>query len=80
MEREEPELVMAERTEEIGEFDKLVGEILEKSAGEFENRSQVLKMFAKAHFTGNLSPLRRKIERILGKGSWEKIMEQFSEK
>ncbi len=76
-EKEEPELEMAERTEEFGDLDKLFIEIAEKSGGEFD-KGQILFEFAKAHFTGNLSPVRRMTERILGKGSWGKIMKKFS--
>lgn len=79
LEKEESELFMAERTKESEAVEQLCLDILSKSEGKFRNKFDVLSRIAEAHFTGNLSPLRKMVNEFLGEGSWEEKMKQFSE-
>lgn len=75
--QEQCRLIMFERPDDWRELNNLMREILEKSNGEFKNTQEIFLKIAEPKFTGKLSPLRRMIERILGKGSFRKVMERF---
>jgi hypothetical protein len=49
------------------------------SGGKFKNRDEVFDEFAKANFSGNYLPLARTVEGVLGKGSFRRLAEEFSE-
>ncbi|MDO8668735.1 MAG: hypothetical protein Q7K65_00390 [Candidatus Buchananbacteria bacterium] len=70
---------MVERYRERTKLYKILDKLLVDSGGMFKNREEIFNVFAKANFTGNYLPLARIIEKILGKGSFRKLAEEFSE-
>lgn len=77
---DEGEVEPFERYEERKKFYKLLDDLITKSGGKFKNRDEIFDEFAKANFSGNYLPLARIIDGILGKGSFRKIAEDFSQK
>ncbi|MSU54813.1 MAG: hypothetical protein EXS48_03225 [Candidatus Staskawiczbacteria bacterium] len=67
-----------ERYKERKMLYNLMDKIITKSDGKFKDREQIFTEFAKANFSGKYLPLARTIERILGKGSFREIAEEFS--
>lgn len=76
---EKEQVVLSERYRERQKLDKLLEEIVSKSENKFQNKAEIFNEFAKANFSGNLLPLARTIEDILGKGSFRRIAEEFKE-
>ncbi len=77
--KEERRLVILEREEEREQMYALFADILKHSKhGEFSSMEDVFDAFAQANFSGNLLPLARKVEAVLGRGSFRKIGEDFS--
>ncbi len=68
-----------ERYQEREKMYNLLDELVAKSEGRFKNRSEIFDEFAKANFSGNYLNIARIVESILGKGSFRKIAEDFSE-
>ncbi len=67
-----------ERLKERKKMYALLDEILVASSGVYQNRDEIFDDFARANFTGNYLPLAKKVEAILGKGSFRKIAEDFA--
>ncbi|PIT92072.1 MAG: hypothetical protein COU08_04430 [Candidatus Harrisonbacteria bacterium CG10_big_fil_rev_8_21_14_0_10_42_17] len=65
------------RERERKAFKDTLEEILEKSGRKFTSTDEVFEEFARANFSGNLLPLARTIENILGKGAFRKIANKF---
>jgi len=76
---EKDEGIFTERFRERKKFDKLLEEILTKSGGWFKNKQEIFNEFAKANFSGNLSPLAKIIRESLGKGAFQRIAKEFKE-
>ncbi len=76
---EKGEFEAVERYQERKKLYELLDKIIEGSAGKFKNRDEVFDEFAKANFSGNYLPLARTVENILGKGSFRRLAEEFSE-
>lgn len=72
------ELYFVGRLRERKKMFSLLDRILESSNGVYKNRDEIFDDFARANFTGNYLPLAKKIEGILGKGSFRKIAEDFA--
>ena len=68
-----------ERHSERKKLYDLLDKLVISSKGKFNNREEIFNEFAKANFSGNYLPLARIIEDILGKGSFRKLAEEFSE-
>jgi hypothetical protein len=73
---DEDRVVMAERHAERQKLSVLVEELSSRS-DQHMTKGQVLAEFAKANFTGNLLPVARLMERILGRGSFREMAERF---
>lgn len=76
---EKGEVETVERYRERKKLYELLDKLVENSGGKFKNRDEVFDEFAKANFSGNYLPLARTVESILGKGSFRKLAEEFSE-
>ena len=74
----EKKLETVERYSERSKLYVLLDNMVEKSNGEYKNRSEIFAEFAKANFIGNYLPLARIVEKILGKGEFRKIAEEYS--
>jgi hypothetical protein len=76
---QENTLIQFERREERDKmyalFDRLV---IASKQGEFPSRAAAFDDFARANFSGNLLPLARKVEAVLGEGSFRGLAEEFS--
>lgn len=70
---------MRERYRERKKLYELLDKLVAHSNGKFKNREEMFTEFAKANFSGNYLPLARIVEDILGKGSFRKLAEEFSE-
>lgn len=57
---------------------KLLDTLVVNSNGKFKNRDEVFDEFAKANFSGNYLNVARIVENILGRGSFRKLAEEFS--
>lgn len=68
-----------ERYAERKKLYELLDKLVVSSDGKFRSRDEVFDEFAKANFSGNYLPLARTVESILGKGSFRKLAEEFSE-
>ncbi len=75
---EKGEVETVERYTERKKLYELLDKIVLNSGGKFANREQVFDEFARANFSGNYLPLARTVESILGKGSFRKLVEEFS--
>jgi len=75
----ERELEEMERYKERKNLYELLDKLVVSSNGKFKSRDEVFKEFAEANFSGNYLHLARIIESILGKGSFRKLAEEFSE-
>jgi hypothetical protein len=64
--------ILRERSKERMIFDEILERISQQS-GETITKQELFDDFAKAHFTGNYLPLAKKIEGIMGKGSFREI-------
>jgi len=51
----------------------IVDALYENNEDQFESRDEAMKLFFKAHFTGNIVPVARLIEQSFGKGSFRTI-------
>jgi len=76
---EKGEVETVERYTERKKFHELLDKLFVSSNGKFKNRDEVFDEFARANFSGNYLPLARTVESILGKGSFRKLAEEFSE-
>lgn len=76
---EKGEVEMRERYRERKKLYELLDKIVAHSNGKFKNREEIFTEFAKANFSGNYLPLARIIEDVLGRGSFRKLAEEFSE-
>jgi len=76
---EKGEVETVERYEERKKLYELLDKLVTNSGGKFKNRDEMFDEFAKANFSGNYLPLARTVEEILGKGSFRKLAEEFSE-
>jgi len=76
---EKGEAETVERYRERKMLYELLDKLVEGSGGKFKNRDEVFDEFAKANFSGNYLPLARTVEGILGKGSFRRLAEEFSE-
>ena len=76
---EKGEVETVERYKERKKLYKLLDKLVINSGGKFKSRDEVFDEFAKANFSGNYLPLARTVEGILGKGSFRKLAEEFSE-
>lgn len=72
----ESRLIWLERSPERNQLAEIVDTLFEKSNGTFKNREEIFDMFAKAHFSGNIFPLARMVDGILGKGAFRKMAEE----
>lgn len=77
---EKGDVTTLERRTEREKLYTLLDKIVGSSGGKYNNRDEVFDVLAKANFSGNYMPAARMIEGILGKGSFRKIAEDFSEK
>ena len=77
---EQGRVTVTERYRERKKLHNLLDKLAEVSDGKFKSREEVFDVFARANFSGNYLPLARIVESILGKGSFRKIAEEFSEK
>jgi len=68
-----------ERYKERKKLYELLDKLVTNSNGKFKNRDEVFDEFARANFSGNYLSLARTVEGILGKGSFRKLAEEFSE-
>lgn len=68
-----------ERYRERKKLYELLNKLVENSGGKLKNRDEVFNEFAKANFSGNYLSLARTVESILGKGSFRRLAEEFSE-
>jgi len=69
---------LTERYYERMNMYKVLDRLVADSGGKFKERDEIFDEFAKANFTGNYLSLARIIEGILGKGSFRKLAEEFS--
>ncbi len=69
-----------ERYTERKKLYDLLDKLVLESNRKYKNRNELFDEFAKANFSGNYLPLAKIIESILGKGSFRKIAEDFSNK
>ena len=76
---EKGEVETIERYKERKKLYELLDKLVVSYGGKFKNRDEVFDEFAKANFSGNYLPLARTVEGILGKGSFRKLAEEFSE-
>lgn len=76
---EKGEVETVERYAERKKLYELLDKLVVNSSGKFKNRDEVFDEFAKANFSGNYLPLARTVESILGKGSFRKLAEEFSQ-
>lgn len=76
---EKGEVETVERYRERKKLYELLDKLVENSGGKLKNRDEVFDEFAKANFSGNYLPLARIVESILGKGSFRRLAEEFSE-
>lgn len=74
----ESDHVLRERREERLAFDAIVQRIVQQSGGTVM-KDELFDDFARAHFSGNYLPLARKIEKILGTGSFRSIAAELGE-
>ncbi len=72
------EVEFVERRIEREKLYELLDKLVVNSNGKFKNRDEAFDEFAKANFSGNYLPLARIVESILGKGSFRKLAEEFS--
>lgn len=75
--RKKGNVLESERYLERSDLRAIIDELFKKAPGEFKDKEEVYQMFAKANFTGQLLPLARKVERILGKGAFRKMGEKM---
>ncbi|MEI6835535.1 MAG: hypothetical protein WCK59_01765 [Candidatus Falkowbacteria bacterium] len=75
---EEGDAEIVERQREREKLYKLLDNLITGSGGKLKNREEVFDEFARANFSGNYLPLARMVEDILGKGSFRKLAEEFS--
>jgi hypothetical protein len=64
------------RKEELNDLIKIIDEILEKNPDDFKHKEEILDLFLRAKFQGNLLPVARLIEKNFGPGS----VHSFAEK
>lgn len=76
---EKGEAETLERYQERKKLYGLLDRIIAGSNGRFENRDEIFDEFARANFSGNYLTIARIVENILGKGSFRKLAEEFSE-
>lgn len=76
---EKGEVETMERYAERKKLYELLDKLVIRSGGKFRSRDEVFDEFAKANFSGNYLSLARTIESILGRGSFRKLAEEFSE-
>ncbi len=76
---EKGEVETVERYAERKKLYELLDKLVVSSNGKFESRDEVFDEFAKANFSGNYLSIARTIESILGKGSFRKLADEFSE-
>lgn len=76
---EKGEVETVERYTERRKLYQLLDRLVMNSGGKFKSRDEVFDEFAKANFSGNYLSLARTVEEILGKGSFRKLAEEFSE-
>jgi hypothetical protein len=76
---ENGEVETLERYTERKKLYELLDKLVIGSDGKFKNRDEVFDEFAKANFSGNYLPLARIIESIMGKKSFRKLAEEFSQ-
>lgn len=69
-----------ERYEERNKLYRLMDEIVAKSDGKFKDRDAVFDELATANYSGKYFKVARMFEEILGKGSFRRLAEEFSEK
>jgi hypothetical protein len=72
------ELISSSSPEEQKILDNLFEELISK--GVYENREEAFDAFATANFNGNLLPLGKQIDGVLGRGAFREIAERFKEK
>ena len=68
-----------ERYQERKKLYELLDKIVAGSNGRFETRDEIFDEFARANFSGNYLTIAKVVESILGKGSFRKLAEEFSE-
>ena len=68
--------IFRERSKERQIFDDILKRISQQSGGTI-TKQELFDDFAKAHFTGNYIPLAKKIESIMGRGSFRSIAEEL---
>lgn len=76
---EQGEVETTERYRERKKLYDILDILIARSDGAFKNRDEVFDEFAKANFSGKYLPIARTVEGILGKGSFRKLAEEFSE-
>lgn len=76
---EQGEAETVERYQERKRLYELLDRIVANSSGRFESRDEIFNEFARANFSGNYLTISRIVESILGKGSFRKLAEEFSE-
>lgn len=68
--------ILLERSRERKIFDEVLERIIQKSEGKI-TKQEIFDDFAKAHFTGNYLPLAKKVEGIMGKGSFRDLASEL---
>lgn len=76
---DEDKIEWIERRKERKKMYELLDKLVLNSAGKFKKRDEIFDEFAKANFSGNYLALARIVEDILGKGSFRKLAEEFSQ-
>ena len=73
-------IVKNDRVDEQRRLDAFIQNIISRAAadGSILDPNDIFDEFARAHFTGNLLPLARIIEKTLGRGSFRKVAEEES--
>lgn len=69
-----------ERYPERKKMYQLLNQLINDSHGIFKSRDEAFAEFAKANFSGNYLSLAKKVENILGEGSFRKLATEFGEK